>query len=69
MRHMLNLLGAAGLAAALGLTAAPALGQSGTDYRVRDLLTPPSRATTIRATVRCSRWNASSTSPASPTST
>ena len=40
MRYVLNLLGALGLAGALGLTMGPALGQSGTDYRVRDLLTP-----------------------------
>ena len=40
MRYVLNLLGALGLAGALGITAGPALGQGVSDYRVRDLLTP-----------------------------
>ena len=40
MRHLLNLLAAAGLASALGLASAPALGQGSSVYTVRELLTP-----------------------------
>jgi len=40
MRHVLNLLSAVGLASALAMTAAPALGQGAKNYRVRDLLAP-----------------------------